>query len=148
MHKVKSISQKLNSKKKFDIDLMEIKYFISILTYTWFGPNWLFFGVIRNSFQKTINYSMKIGNFNPIKKRLVVWFLFGPFYTHKYPFTWIHDWFLRFILFGEATLPMKCEKYSCAEIPTTTHAAHLISRETSKMLGGCKLQNISCRQWT
>ena len=50
---------------------------------------------------------MKIGNFNPIKKGLLIWFLFGPFYIHKHSFTWIYDPFLGFIYLIEIIIAMR-----------------------------------------
>ena len=40
-----------------------------------------FLELFRISLQKTINYFIKICNFDPIKKALVIWFSFGPFYS-------------------------------------------------------------------
>ena len=66
----------------------------------------------RNSLEmtpKTINYYKKICNFDPIKKALVIWFSFGPFYMHKHQFTWIYCWFLLFNYFLECIIPMRGE---------------------------------------
>ena len=60
------------------------------------------------SLQKTSNYSMKIGNFVPIKKRLRMRFLFGPFYMHKHPFRWIYHRFSGFIILLRSSLQWEC----------------------------------------
>ena len=49
-----------------------------------------FLELFRISLQKTINYFIKICNFDPIKKALVIWFSFGPFYMHNHLFVWIY----------------------------------------------------------
>ena len=74
-------------------DLIKIADFLTVkLTVFW---DWKVTTPNKSQF-----YHMKICNFDPIKKALVIWFSFEPFYMRNHQYTWIYDWFLLVQLFS------------------------------------------------